>query len=223
MPFGESPATRRRGRGSRRRGFDDAGADGSGLDGAGAGDREPEGPPADPYEVARTIALKLLDRRDYTRGELAARLARREVTPEVAAAVLDRFEEVRLIDDQRYAERYAVQRQSARSLSRSAVRRELLGKGIDAELADEALEAIDDDTEQQTALDLARRKARPMVGLPRDKQYRRLAGALARKGYSAALVNATVGLVLGELANQAAGDVDPAPDADPDADGFEPL
>lgn len=182
--------------------------------GAGAGDQ------ADPHEVARTIALRLLDRRDYTRAELAERLARREVPVEVAEAVLDRFEEVRLIDDQRYAERYAVQRQSARSLSRSAVRRELLGKGIDADLADEAIEAIDDDTERETALEFARRKARPMVGLPRDKQYRRLAGALARKGYSAGLVNATVSTVLAELAEQAE---QSGQDAETGDDGFEPL
>lgn len=212
MAFGESPATRRRGRGGH-------GRRGAAAPGAGE-EREPAGPPADPHEVARTIALRLLDRRDYTRAELAERLARREVPVEVAEAVLDRFEEVRLIDDQRYAERYAVQRQSARSLSRSAVRRELLGKGIEADLADEAIEAIDDDTERETALEFARRKARPMVGLPRDKQYRRLAGALARKGYSAGLVNATVSTVLAELAEQAE---QSGQDAESGDDGFEPL
>lgn len=193
----------RSGRGARR---DRRSPGAAGLDGVAAFDEsdqpgdEADASAGDPYEAARAIALRLLDARDYTRAELAARLARRNVPLEVTDEVLDRFEEVRLLDDARYAERYATSRQAARSLSRSAVRRELLTKGVDPELVDTAVAAIDDDTEHQAALDLAQRKVRSMRNLPRETQYRRLAGALARKGYAGHQVHSVVAEVLDGMA-----------------------
>ena len=48
----------------------------------------------------------------------------------------------------------------------------------------------------QAARRVATRKARSVVGLPRQSQYRRIAGALARKGYGAALARQVTNEVL---------------------------
>ena len=56
-------------------------------------------PDADPYAVARTIVLDQLTVRARSRAELATTLARRGVPDDVAVSVLDRMEEVRLVDD----------------------------------------------------------------------------------------------------------------------------
>ena len=59
-------------------------------------------------------------------------------------------------------------------------------------------EAYDNDTidEYETALALARRKARSLAGLERDVAYRRLAGMLARRGFGAGTVHRVLREVL---------------------------
>jgi regulatory protein len=63
----------------------------------------------------------------------------------------------------------------------------LRSKGIDDELARSALDTIGADDERQAAEQLVARRLRSVRGLPRDKQVARLAGMLARKGYSGGL------------------------------------
>ena len=57
------------------------------------------GPEADPESVGRKILLDQLTGQARSRAELSAKLARKRVPPEVAASLLDRFEEVGLVDD----------------------------------------------------------------------------------------------------------------------------
>ncbi len=75
-------------------------------------------------------------------------------------------------------------RHSERGLARRALAHELRRKGVAPEVAEQALEQIDDDDELTAARELAVRKARTSRGLDPVKRRRRLAGMLARKGYS---------------------------------------
>jgi regulatory protein len=153
---------------------------------------EQDGPPADPEQVARTILLRRLEASPRTRAELAGTLRERNVPEDVAVRVLDRFEEVGLIDDRVFAQMWVESRQRARGLSGRALRSELYRKGVPAPLIDEALEQVDPADELAAARELAARKARSVVGLPRATQVRRLSGALARKGYGAGLTSQVV-------------------------------
>ena len=62
---------------------------------------------------------------------------------------------------------------------------ELRRKGIDDEVAREALDEIDPDDEVEVARALVRAKLRTVRNLDRDKAIRRLVGMLGRKGHSA--------------------------------------
>ncbi|MFD6726712.1 regulatory protein RecX, partial [Streptomyces sp. NPDC060131] len=62
--------------------------------------------------------------------------------------------------------------------------RELRTKGVEAAHIDVAVSQLDTEQEEETARDLVARKLRATRGLDRDKRLRRLAGMLARKGYS---------------------------------------
>jgi regulatory protein len=155
-----------------------------------------EGPPADPEQVARTILLRRLDAAPRTRAELATTLRDRNVPDEVAVQVLDRFEEVGLIDDRVFARMWVESRQRGRNLSGRALRAELRRKGVPDPLIDEALELVSARDERDAARDVAARKARSVVGLPRATQIRRLSSALARKGYGAGLTAQVVREVL---------------------------
>lgn len=168
-----------------------------------AGEGEPAADPdggadADPYAVARSIALDRIAARDRTRHELAQTLAAKNVPPEVAGQVLDRLQEVGLVDDAAFAEAWVESRQQRRHLSRPALRRELQAKGVDRDQIDAALESVDFGDELAAARELARRRHVAIAELAYPVRYRRLAGALSRRGFGSAIVTQVLREVLGE-------------------------
>ena len=142
------------------------------------------GPEADPESVGRKILLDQLTGRARSRADLEKKLAQRHVPADVATRLLDRFEEVGLVDDAAFAREWVAQRQEGRGLARRALAQELRRKGIDDEVAREALGDVDEDDEVEAARMLVRRKLRSVQGLDTDKAVRRLVGMLARKGHS---------------------------------------
>jgi regulatory protein len=162
-------------------------------------DEEWLGPDADPEAVGRAILLDQLTGRARSRAELATKLQRKRVPPEVAGRLLDRFEEVGLVDDAAFAREWVQTRQAGRGLARRALTVELQRKGVAAEVVSEAVSAVDPDDEFETARELVRRKQRSLARFDRPTQARRLHGMLARKGYSAAVVYRVVREELGAL------------------------
>ncbi|WP_188835282.1 regulatory protein RecX [Flexivirga endophytica] len=154
-------------------------------------DREPPfdkaGDDADPYDVARTIALRQLTSAPRSRKQLADKLRERGCDDDIAATVLDRLEEVGLVDDAAYAATLIQSQQTRRGLGRQGISQELRRKGVASEVIDEQLESIDDDDERERAQALVDKKLRSMHGLDATVQARRLAGMLARKGYSSSI------------------------------------
>ena len=182
----------RRGKGGGRTGF---GPEGPDPESSVASDPEP-----DPASVARAIVLRQLTSSAKSRLQLSRKLAERNIPEDVAEAVLDRFQEVRLIDDAEFAEAWVRSRSQSRKLAKGALRRELAEKGIDAETAASALEQLSDEDEEDAARLLVERKLRPGIDLSdragRDKATRRLASMLARKGYQPSQAFRIVGEVL---------------------------
>ena len=141
------------------------------------------GPEADHEAVARKILLDQLTGRARSRSELATKLAGKGVPDEVATRLLDRFEDVGLVDDEAFARSWVESRQAGKGLARRALAQELRRKGVDDEVAREVLEDVDPEDEVETARTLVRRKLGSTARLERDAAVRRLAGMLARKGY----------------------------------------
>lgn len=158
----------------------------------------PDEPDADPYAVARSIALRKLTAQDRTRHELARALQQRDVPEEVADQVLDRLQEVGLVDDAAFAEAWVESRQQRRHLSRSALRRELRAKGVDRDQIDTALDSVGLGDELIAARELARRRQVTLGDLPYQVRYRRLAGVLGRRGFSSGVVTQVLREVLGQ-------------------------
>ena len=159
-------------------------------------------PDANPASVARVIVLRQLTHSPKSRLQLSQKLAERHIPEDVAEAVLDRFEAVNLIDDAEFADMWVRSRSQHKLLARGALKRELAKKGIDPELAQHALEQIDDDTERQQATELVRKKLRGSIDLAerseRDKYTRRWVAMLARKGFNPAVAFDVVAQVIDE-------------------------
>lgn len=179
MSLGQHPVPNR----SRRRGAGDGRTPREDV----AADRD-----ADLYDVARKIVLDQLSLMPRSRAELAGRLAQRGVPEEVAGAVLDRMEEVNLVDDTQFAQSWVSSRHRSRGLATRSLALELHRKGIDREVAEKALGDLDPETERATARSWVDRKLRSTAGQDPAKRTRKLVGMLARKGYPAGLAYAVV-------------------------------
>jgi regulatory protein len=154
-----------------------------------------QGPDADPESVARKILLDQLTGRARTRKELSGKLAAKGVPGEIAVRLLDRFEEVGLIDDAAFARTWVSQRQSAtggKGLAPRALAQELRRKGIDDETAREAIDEIEPADEEASARELVRRKLRSLARVDDQTATRRLVGMLARKGYASGMAFSVV-------------------------------
>jgi regulatory protein len=151
-----------------------------------------DGPEADHEAVARKILLDQLTGQARSRKELSDKLASRNVPDEIAIALLDRFEEVGLVDDEAFARSWIASRQPGKGLARRALAQELRRKGIDDEVARDALDEVDPADEEAAARALVRKKLRTLSRVDDTTATRRLVGMLARKGYPPGLCFAVV-------------------------------
>ncbi|GAA2042309.1 hypothetical protein GCM10009839_51280 [Catenulispora yoronensis] len=147
---------------------------------------------------AKNILLYHLGRQMQTRSQLADRLRKKEIPDDIAEAVLDRFEELQLLDDASYAETFVRSRHSERGLAKRALGYELRRRGVDDDTAAEALSTLDEDQEAATARRLVDARLRATRGLDPQVRTRRLVGMLARKGYSSAVAFRAVKEALAE-------------------------
>jgi regulatory protein len=146
----------------------------------------------DPRAQAREVVLRKLAASPRSRAELARALAQRGIEEHVATEVLDRFEEIALVDDRAYAEVVVRSQRAGRGLARRGLAHELRKRGVGEEEAAAALEQVDPEAEREAALALVTRRLPATARLSADARLRRLTGLLARKGYDGATAMAVV-------------------------------
>ena len=133
--------------------------------------------------TARTVALRLLARRDYSRLELAQRLRARGIAAGEIEPLLDDFERLGYLSDARYA--HALVSQRAGRLGVRAIARDLHDKGIAADAAKDALAVLGPRDELADAANLWARR----FGLPPtdEREKGRQVRFLMSRGYSIAV------------------------------------
>lgn len=147
---------------------------------------------------AAAIAYRLLSIRLRSRKELIDRLRRSRIAPEAIQAVVGELEQAGLVDDQRFAEAWVRGRLALRPSGQIRLRRELVQKGIARELIDRTLgETLGEHEEGALALEVARTRLPRYRGVSRDVAYRRMAGVLQRRGFSAEIVMHVLREILG--------------------------
>lgn len=144
----------------------------------------PDGTPdADVESVVRNLVLRRLTQRSYTRFQLEEYLQRKGVDTEAAARVLNRFEEVGLINDRDYAAEFIRARRSIKGTGPAVLRMELKKRGIADDLIAAELDLREGD-DGDVARDIAQRKLASLNRFDADTQSRRLVSFLVRRGYS---------------------------------------
>lgn len=162
---------------------------------------------SDVQQTARNIVLRQLSAAPKTRYQLKEKLAAREIPADIAEEVLDRFEEVELIDDAEFAQLWVRSRHRSKGLARRALSMELKKLGVDEMYIHAALDQVTAEDEWHMAYELVeKRLSRSARGASRagdqkqhdrhDRMVRRLVGFLSRKGYAPGLAFSIVADVM---------------------------
>ena len=156
-------------------------------------------------ERALALACAAINRRDRTVSEIRAQLERKGVSEPVREAAVRTLAEQGLLDDERFARLFVSDKRELEQWGSERIRRGLLARGIDRDLADAVLatspapdpDAPDGESELDRALAVLRRR---FPQPPEDRREReRALGVLLRKGYES-------DLALDALAAHARGD-----------------
>lgn len=129
---------------------------------------------------AHEAALRLLDSRPRSEHEMRTRLALRGFDPDTIAAEIERLRNAGLLDDQRFARAWVEDRKRVSPRGTAMLRYELLGRGIDPEAVDAAVDGIDD---LETATRLALQRGQRYTSLPHEEFLAKVGGFLRRRGF----------------------------------------
>ncbi len=143
------------------------------------------------YYRARSRALYYLSSRSFAEKEMADKL-KREFGAEAATAAAKRMTELGLIDDGEYAERCAEIMLNVKAWSPSRAVRELTLKGVDRDIAEQAVGRVGCDPCEMIAK-LIEKKYAAQLETRDPKAINRVANALARKGYSFSDIHSVIG------------------------------
>lgn len=136
-------------------------------------------------EKLRATAFRMIARRALTRRELIIRLRRKGASENQAESIVDDFVKQGYINDRAIGEDFIRRGREERLVGRMLVKYELSQKGIDRELIERIIdEGYPETSEVDVACKFALRKQKQIRDVPAEKQLRRLAGSLKRRGFS---------------------------------------
>ena len=139
-------------------------------------------------QKAISVALRYLSYRPRSESETRARL-RRNYHSQIVEAAIERLKEIRLLDDNVFATDWSHSRISFRPRSIALIRMELLKKGVDREVAEGALEKMDD---EENAYRAGIQIAKSLANADYPSFRRRMWGYLRRRAFDQSIIRKTV-------------------------------
>lgn len=131
-------------------------------------------------ELANAAAVRLAARSERTAEEVERGLLDQGYSRAAIDAAVSNLERMNGVSDERAAASHVATRTGRRARSSRLLRQELRQRGVDDEVASEAVEGIDDDA---NALELARGLAHQRRHEDFEAYFRRASGFLLRRGY----------------------------------------
>ena len=143
---------------------------------------------SEPFKRASAAAQRYLAHRPRSESEVRKRLMGRFPT-DIVEGVIDDLAQRGLADDARFAELWADSRNRLNPRSASAIRWELVSKGVARDIAESAVREVDD---QDAAYAAGAKHARRLREADSHTFRRRLWGYLRRRGFSSSLSRGTI-------------------------------
>lgn len=148
------------------------------------------------YRHALDRAVAFLAGRARSRREMEERLLRSGYRPCTVEMVLFKLEKEGLLDDADFARQW-VDARSARRMGRGRIAQELRRKGVSAQEAEEALEALSEEDQLEGAMALVEKAlSRVPSGEDSRKTAARITAMLARRGYGYDMAREAVSRVM---------------------------
>lgn len=130
----------------------------------------------------RERALRLITVKDRTENEMRSRLTEKGYGIEEIEAELVFLKEYNYIDDLKYAQRYASDCVNLRKWGKARIKMELIKKGIDREIAENAAEEACGESGEVLLSQMQKRFQNADMGNPKERA--RIFGYFARRGFS---------------------------------------
>lgn len=128
---------------------------------------------------ANEKALYLLEHRSHSKKELIEKI-QRTTSKEAARSAADRMEELGLVNDEEFAQRYAAELFNRKGFASRRAQYELLQKGIDKEMIAQVVEELEPDPVEKIKEIIEKKYLRYLQD---EKGYRRAVNGLQRLGY----------------------------------------
>lgn len=126
-------------------------------------------------------AVRMLGSRPRSQAEIEARLKQAEYAPEIVQKVVKRLQSLSYLDDAAFVRWWIDNRSQFNPRGVRALRQELAQKGVDRGLIEQALTAIDEETQ---AVNAGRKRVKRWRHLPRPEFFKKMLGFLQRRGFN---------------------------------------
>ena len=147
------------------------------------------------FRIAKSAALNFLSYRARSEAEVRSRLSRR-FSPNVVEQVIEELAQQDLLNDSNFARVWTENRDTFKPRSAAAIKQELLSKGVARDVAQSAVEGVDD---TDGAYRAAQRRAERLRDDDLPTCRRKLMGFLQRRGFSRSVSRETISRLWSEL------------------------
>lgn len=150
----------------------------------------------DALEVAYQRSIKLIHYRPRSITEVRKNLLDHDTSEEITEIVIKRLVDHKLLDDAQFAQTWVENRSEFRPRGRRALEFELKQHGVDPEIIERSLEAVD---EEALAYQAAQKKARKIKKLDFQEFRKKMYPYLAQRGFYYDVISITTEQVWKEL------------------------
>ncbi|MGI6705040.1 MAG: RecX family transcriptional regulator [Clostridia bacterium] len=137
----------------------------------------------DELRCAYNKSISYLGYRSRSRKEVADYLERKGFSTEVIEKTLEKLESYRFVDDEDFARIWVRNRKDGKLMGKRIISQELIHKGVDREIIEDALKEITEEDELRKAIQLVQRTLPKYSKLAKKEQAYKTGQVLARKGF----------------------------------------
>jgi regulatory protein len=144
-------------------------------------------------ENAKSIAIKYVAYRERSKKEVANHLAKKEFSEDIVNQTLSELATLGYIDDERFSFNWGSLRANNKKLGKNRVLKELLEKGVDLQVAEQAVEKIYLNIDESLfAITIAKNKLASMQDRNTRQKLQATAQFLDRQGFSSEIIEQTL-------------------------------
>ncbi|RKQ31401.1 recombination regulator RecX [Oceanobacillus halophilus] len=142
----------------------------------------------DTIQKSYGMAINYLSYRMRTKKEMRDYLVKKEVEPEHIPIIVDRLMNEKLLDDKQFAQMFVRTRMSTSNKGPMLIKKELMEKGVQADIASEAIGLYPYDVQYEKVAKMLEKKLQTSKKESFQKQLQKIQGNLIQKGFGQAVI-----------------------------------